>query len=205
MGDSHSRLALRFSRSGVLGDDVTLLDVARSPLALADYEYFISIQCSLLPFRVMGSTTCRIIFEPYFPQRFAHQFGYDQTIPSLVWFPADLSADLRGLARCWSFLLARDTHSSFTIIRSFRPSQFSGVYRRWYSRAIASIHVISSTFESMLAEGAQRSARRKKKKGGVMEFPDFAGREDTLKLTALPFPHSSSSGNLHLIHSSVTS
>ncbi|KAJ8432580.1 hypothetical protein Cgig2_026628 [Carnegiea gigantea] len=59
-------------------DSSTGRDVIDMGLPDEDFKFVLSIQSSVLPIRVGAE----LVLEPYYPNRFACQFGFDQRVPS---------------------------------------------------------------------------------------------------------------------------
>jgi len=53
-------------------------DVIDMGLPVEDFKFLLSIWSAVLPVRVGAN----LILEPYYPNRFAHHFGFDQGVPS---------------------------------------------------------------------------------------------------------------------------
>ena len=72
-GQSISFRASAFSEQSQKGRD--LIDMKLSD---EDFKFLLSTRSSVLPIRI-GS---EILLEPYYPNRFARQFGFDQSVPA---------------------------------------------------------------------------------------------------------------------------
>jgi hypothetical protein len=70
-------------------------------------EYFISIRFGWLPLR-LGE---RIVLEAYNPHRFAHQFGFDQVVPSSEHPSYSLQSDMKSISDCWFSMIRLKTGS----------------------------------------------------------------------------------------------
>lgn len=100
------------------------------------FEFLASIRSSLLPVR-MGS---ELWLEPYYPNRFARQFGFDQGTPSnklLFAVEKRKQCCIEDLARAQRALLMAETGSRFYIPRSTYNGACTWRYCRWWMRACA--------------------------------------------------------------------
>ncbi|CAL9026469.1 unnamed protein product [Prunus brigantina] len=115
-------------------EDYTLLDTE----TLADdiFEYLICMRSALLPVRVGGD----LWLEPYYPNRFARQFGFDQGVPAnrLSFSVCERQrCGIEKLARAQATLLRKNTTARFYIPRSTRIGECSWWYCRWWMAACA--------------------------------------------------------------------
>jgi hypothetical protein len=76
--------------------------------------------------------------EPYYPHKYAQQFGLDQDVPTFLLRPESLAVDLKGLGWCYSHLFCLETGSHFQIVSASRVPTFSTRYIWWYYDAICS-------------------------------------------------------------------
>ncbi|KAJ8439281.1 hypothetical protein Cgig2_016829 [Carnegiea gigantea] len=126
-GDTHTSLSLSQARhmfrdqqfvylrvNTFLEDSRTGRDLIDMGLSNDDFRYLLFIRSSVLPIRVASE----LILEPYYPNRFAHQFGFDQGVPSNN---LNFSRHLRqrrnvmDLAQAFTIFCARDTRARFRI------------------------------------------------------------------------------------------
>ncbi|PON42744.1 Aminotransferase-like mobile domain containing protein [Trema orientale] len=112
------------------------------------FELLVSMRFSMLPVRVGKD----LFVEPYYPNRFARQFGFDQGVPL-----SKLHLNFSRRARCgidyvaesWALLLKRNTGIRFHIPRNTRMGQCTWWYSRWWvksctpylGRSVKSIHL----------------------------------------------------------------
>lgn len=99
-------------------------------------EYFISIRFGWLPLR-LGE---RIVLEACNPHRFAHQFGFDQVVPSSEHPSSSLQSDMKSISDCWFSMIRLKTGSSCKIPRATRLVQFSASYQKWFNAMTAAYH-----------------------------------------------------------------
>ncbi|MQM16433.1 hypothetical protein Taro_049389 [Colocasia esculenta] len=152
------------------GGRIYHLPHSSAPSASFRKEWLCCIRPSVLLFRKGGS----LFMEPYFPHRFARNFGYDQAVPRNADF-ALLDMTYRGLDRhlvassWWYFFIRRDPSQEFFIPeqrrdgRAFRERAdvVKAAEGAYLSRAGASISSIASKF-----------LRR--------EFPELVGKVSTV-------------------------
>jgi len=192
----HSRERVRqsrvraFFRSWPRDGDIWAIDDVPSPAGrLSEAEYFISIRPSWLPLR-QGD---RMILEFDQPQRCAHQFGLDQTIP-VTWFDLGrLSADVECQAACWTAIFRLGTQSHFLVPIASRSAQFSAPYFYWYYELISAYQIFSPHDIRLRTCPAWRPSDRKRDHGSSTStdqgssssriFPwsqDFQGLDSTI-------------------------
>ncbi|MQL81715.1 hypothetical protein Taro_014176 [Colocasia esculenta] len=98
-------------------------------------EWLYCIRPSVLLFRKGGS----LFMEPYFPHRFARNFGYDQAVPPNADFALP-DRTYRGLDRhlvassWWCFFIRRDPSQEFFIPEQRRDGRVDILYARWWTR-----------------------------------------------------------------------
>ena len=112
----------------IILDTETLVDNA--------FEYLICMRSALLPVRVGG----HLWLEPYYPNRFARQFGFDQGVPAnkLLFSVCERQrCGIEKLAIAQAVLLRKDTTTRFYIPRSTRIGECSWWYCRWWMTACA--------------------------------------------------------------------
>ncbi|KAI5317662.1 hypothetical protein L3X38_037369 [Prunus dulcis] len=103
-------------------EDCILLDTE----SLADdaFEFLVCMRSALLPVRLGGD----LWLEPYCPNRFARQFGFDQGVPEnkLLFSVCERQrCGIEMLARAQAVLLRKDTTARFYILRSTRIGECS--------------------------------------------------------------------------------
>ena len=105
---------------------IECLDVAGLPEK--HFEFLVFIRSALLPVRV-GTDLC---VQPYYPNRFARQFGLDQGIPTnkLKFNFAQRYDRIEEVAKAQHLFLRRDTNALFCIPRA----SYTGVCTYWYCR-----------------------------------------------------------------------
>ncbi|KAI5311949.1 hypothetical protein L3X38_041122 [Prunus dulcis] len=106
-------------------EDCILLDTE----SLADdaFEFLVCMRSALLPVRLGGD----LWLEPYYPNRFARQFGFDQGVPEnkLLFSVCERQrCGIEKLARAQAVLLRKDTTARFYIPRSTRIGECSWWY-----------------------------------------------------------------------------
>ncbi|XP_024164823.1 uncharacterized protein LOC112171937 [Rosa chinensis] len=107
-------------------DDETLSDER--------FEFLFGLRSACLPVRVDG----QLILEPYYPNRFARQFGYDQSVPSnRLSFSVSKRKQcfVEDLARAQSILYRRNTTAQIYIPRSTREGECTWWYCKWWLKA----------------------------------------------------------------------
>ncbi|XP_024177801.1 uncharacterized protein LOC112183675 [Rosa chinensis] len=112
--------------------DRFLLDDDKLPDVL--FEVLVCMRSAVLPVRVGES----LFLEPYYPNRFARQFGLDQSVPSnKLTFSVSKrqQCGVEDLLRAQTILYRKNTTSRFFIPRSSRSGQCTWWYCRWWSRA----------------------------------------------------------------------
>lgn len=100
------------------------------------FEFLVCTRSALLPVR-MGDA---LWLEPYYPNRFARQFGFDQGVPSnnlLFSIEKRRQCCIEDLARAQRIFLRADTGSRFYIPRSTYNGTCTWRYCRWWMRACA--------------------------------------------------------------------
>ncbi|KAM6546467.1 hypothetical protein CsatB_027203 [Cannabis sativa] len=98
------------------------------------FELLISMRSSLLPVRVGNNA----YLEPYYPNRFARQFGFDQGVPSdkfCLSIPRRRQCGISEIAKAWVLILRRNTGIHFHIPRTLRMGQCTWWYCRWWVRS----------------------------------------------------------------------
>ncbi|KAI5326739.1 hypothetical protein L3X38_035813 [Prunus dulcis] len=115
-------------------EDCILLDTE----SLADdaFEFLVCMRSALLPVRLGGD----LWLEPYYPNRFARQFGFDQGVPEnkLSFSVCERQrCGIEKLARAQAILLRKDTTARFYIPRSTRIGECSWWYCRWWMTTCA--------------------------------------------------------------------
>ncbi|XP_020411123.1 uncharacterized protein LOC109946775 [Prunus persica] len=115
-------------------EDCILLDTE----SLADnaFEFLVCMRSALLPVRLGGD----LWLEPYYPNRFAHQFGFDQGVPEnkLLFSVCERQrCEIEKLARAQAVLLRKDTTTRFYIPRFTHIGECSWSYCRWWMTACA--------------------------------------------------------------------
>ncbi|MQM14189.1 hypothetical protein Taro_047120 [Colocasia esculenta] len=108
-----------------------------SPALSASFrrEWLWCIRPGVLLFRKGGS----LFMEPYFPHRFARNFGYDQAVPPNADFALP-DRTYRGLDRhlvassWWCFFIRRDPSQEFFIPGQRRDGRVDILYARWWTR-----------------------------------------------------------------------
>ena len=104
------------------------------------FDWLVCISSSLLPVRIGGE----LWLEPYYPNRFARQFGFDQGIPAnKLQFKIEQRSKcgVEDLAKAQFKLLRTDTGSRFYIPRSSYEGMCTWTYYRWWMSACAPISV----------------------------------------------------------------
>jgi len=100
------------------------------------FEFLVCTRSTLLPVRVNN----KLWLEPYYPNRFARQFGFDQGVPSnkLSFNVRDRhKCGIEDLARAQITLLRRDTTTGFYIPRSTYIGACTWWYCKWWMRSTA--------------------------------------------------------------------
>ncbi|KAJ8443399.1 hypothetical protein Cgig2_018832 [Carnegiea gigantea] len=96
-------------------------------------KFLLSIRSAVLPVRVGAE----LILEPYYPNRFARQFGFDQEVPSnrLSFIRAlRQQRSVMDLAQAYADLQRRDTEAKFYIPPSYYKGVCSWDYCRWWTK-----------------------------------------------------------------------
>ncbi|XP_060970444.1 uncharacterized protein LOC133037370 [Cannabis sativa] len=112
-------------------EDVDCID--HEDLSDDKFEMLVSMRSSMLPVRVGKD----LFIEPYFPNRFARQFGFDQGVPSNELrssFSWRTQCGILGVAEAWALLLRRNTGIHFHIPSITRMGQCTWWYGRWWVR-----------------------------------------------------------------------
>ncbi|XP_060974547.1 uncharacterized protein LOC133039658 [Cannabis sativa] len=112
--------------------DLDFLD--NEDLSDEKFELLISIRSSLLPVRVGNDA----YLEPYYPNRFARQFGFDQGVPSdkfCLSIPRRRQCGISKIDKAWVLILRRNTGIHFHIPRTLRMGQCTWWYCRWWVRS----------------------------------------------------------------------
>ncbi|XP_062118261.1 uncharacterized protein LOC133831870 [Humulus lupulus] len=97
------------------------------------FEMLVSMHSSMLPVRVGKE----LYVEPYFPNRFSRQFGFDQGVPSnelRYSFSRRMQCGIAGVAEAWTLILRRNTGIRFHIPNMTRMGQCTWWYCRWWAR-----------------------------------------------------------------------
>ncbi|KAI5350688.1 hypothetical protein L3X38_003579 [Prunus dulcis] len=115
-------------------EDCILLDTE----SLADdaFEFLVCMRSALLHVRLGGD----LWLEPYYPNRFARQFGFDQGVPGnkLLFSVCERQrCGIEKLARAQVVLLPKENKARFYIPRSTRIGECSWWYCRWWMTACA--------------------------------------------------------------------
>ncbi|KAL6286893.1 hypothetical protein ACE6H2_011283 [Prunus campanulata] len=116
-------------------DGLTFMDDEK--LSDDRFEILVCMRTSKLPIRVDN----KLWLEPYYPNRFARQFGFDQSVPSdkLSFGIAKRShCNVEDLFRAQTSLLRRNTSVLLYIPRSTRMGQCTYWYCRWWMGYTAS-------------------------------------------------------------------
>lgn len=107
-----------------------------SNLSSEQFEMLVCMRSSLLPVRVGHD----LLLEPYYPNRFARQFGFDQGVPSNKLNFGLVKRErccIEDLANAQHVLLQTDTGTRFYIPRSTYNGACTWTYCRWWMRACA--------------------------------------------------------------------
>ncbi|KAH7861992.1 hypothetical protein Vadar_033477 [Vaccinium darrowii] len=105
-------------------------------LPIDQLEFLLSIRSANLPIRVGGD----IWVEPYHPNRFARQFGFDQGVPANTF---DFNVTQRGLhgihhfATVQASFFRHNTHARFCIPSLYREASCTWWYCSWWVRSSA--------------------------------------------------------------------
>jgi len=98
------------------------------------FKFLLSTRSSVLPIRI-GS---ELLLEPYYPNRFARQFGFDQSVPANnLSFTISLRCqrNMTDLARAVATLYKRDTGAKFFIPNVYFEGLCIWSYCNWWVRS----------------------------------------------------------------------
>ena len=129
-------------------------DVIEMGLPYENFKFLLSIRSFVLPVHVRAE----MILEPYYPNRFARQFGFDQEVPSnCLSFMKALrqQQSIMDLAQAYVHLQRTDTGAKFYVPPSYYEGVCSWDYYRWWTR-------ISTPYLSQYVENVHETTTNKK-------------------------------------------
>ena len=115
-------------------EGIEVMDFANTPDE--HFEFLVYIRSGLLPVRVGQE----LWLEPYYPNRFARQLGFDQGVPANTSFSnfSDREASsIEQVARAQRMLLRRDTGTHFFIPSMYHVGECSFWYCRYWVKCSA--------------------------------------------------------------------
>ncbi|MQM01120.1 hypothetical protein Taro_033869, partial [Colocasia esculenta] len=166
------------------GGRVYRLPHSSAPSVSFHREWLWCIRPSVLLFRKGGS----LFMEPYFPHRFARNFGYDQAVPPNADFALP-DRTYRGLDRhlvassWWCFFIRRDPSQEFFIPRQRRDGRVDILYARWWTwhnKAFREHADVVKVAEGAYLSRAGASISSIASKFLRQEFPELAGKVATV-------------------------
>ncbi|MQL91944.1 hypothetical protein Taro_024565, partial [Colocasia esculenta] len=166
------------------GGRIYHLPHSSAPSASFRKEWLCCIRPSVLLFRKGGS----LFMEPYFPHRFARNFGYDQAVPPNADFALH-DRTYRGLDRhlvasgWWCFFIRRDPSPEFFIPEQQRDGRVDVLYARWWTRhnqAFRERADVVKAAEGAYLSWAGASISSIASKFLRQEFPELVGKVSTV-------------------------